>query len=276
MKFSALKSEIFLISLAIFCQCFSYADWYFIKTIFNVVDVEHAHLVLDNFLPFWFLIYFVGKLIGTYCFGKLAQTFSYFKIMRFISFIYIAAVFLILIVLVRGQDFYSSYQTLYCACFLTSLPFYALSIFSAMYFFDKYPPSQHILIGSSIVFAILSTRFFISLLDECSVIWTYKICVCICSNNYVFIVIYLCLRWKALCAIFALCQNNSKTVFPFFCSKTKLRLYSRWMELRLFLPLLFFSALHEKYLCNWSLQNRRNVYLLNSSNVWFVSSNSSV
>ncbi len=159
MKFSALKSEIFLISLAIFCQCFSYADWYFIKTIFNVVDVEHAHLVLDNFLPFWFLIYFVGKLIGTYCFGKLAQTFSYFKIMRFISFIYIAAVFLILIVLVRGQDFYSSYQTLYCACFLTSLPFYALSIFSAMYFFDKYPPSQHILIGSSIVFAILSSRF---------------------------------------------------------------------------------------------------------------------
>jgi hypothetical protein len=157
-KISALKSDIFLISLAIFCQCFSYADWYFIKTIFDVVDAKHAHLVIDDFLPYWFLIYFIGKLAGTYCFGKMTQSFSYFKITRFISFIYLAAVFLILVVLVRGQDFYSSYQTLYCACFLTSLPFYALTILSAMHLFDRHPSSQHIIIGTSIVFAIFSSR----------------------------------------------------------------------------------------------------------------------
>jgi hypothetical protein len=163
-KISVLKSEILLISLAIFCQCFSYADWYFIKTIFNVVDAEHAHLVLDDFSPFWFFIYFVGKLMGTYCFGKMTQSLNYFKIMRFISFIYLAAVFLILIVLVRGQDFYSSYQTLYCTCFLTSLPFYALTILSAMYLFERHPPSQHSLIGSSIVFAIFSSCILFRLL----------------------------------------------------------------------------------------------------------------
>jgi hypothetical protein len=144
--------------LAIFCQCFSYADWYFIKTIFDVVDVKHAHLVLDDFLPFWLMIYFIGKLIGAYYFGKMTQSSIYFKIMRFISFIYLAAVFLILIVLVKGQDFYSSYQTLYCACFLTSLPFYVLPILSSMYFFDRYPPSRHILIGTSIIFALFFSR----------------------------------------------------------------------------------------------------------------------
>ncbi len=159
-----LKSEIFLISLAIFCQCFSYADWYFLKTIFDVVDAKHAHLVIDDFLLYWFIIYFIGKLAGTYCFGKMTQSLNYCKIMRFISFIYLAAVFLVLIVLVRGQDFYSSYQTLYCACFLTSLPFYALTILSAMYLFERHPPSQHILIGTSILFAIFSARFLFRLL----------------------------------------------------------------------------------------------------------------
>ncbi|MEI7494537.1 MAG: hypothetical protein WCJ92_08105 [Alphaproteobacteria bacterium] len=78
--------------------------------------------------------------------------------MRFISFIYLTAVFLILIILVMGQDFYSSYQTLYCACFLTSLPFYVLPILSAMYLFDKHHPSRHILIGTSIIFALFSSR----------------------------------------------------------------------------------------------------------------------
>ena len=78
-NYSMLKSEIFLISLAIFCQCFSYADWYFIKTIFDVVDAKHAHLVIDDFLPYWFLIYFIGKLAGTYCFGKMTQSLILFQ-----------------------------------------------------------------------------------------------------------------------------------------------------------------------------------------------------
>ncbi len=129
-----------------------------------MVDAKHAHLVLNDFLPFWLIVYFIGKLTGAYCFGKMTQSLNYFKIMRFISFIYLAAVFLVLIVLVRGQDFYSSYQTLYCACFLTSLPFYALTILSAMYLFERHPPSQHILIGTSILFAIFSARFLFRLL----------------------------------------------------------------------------------------------------------------
>ncbi len=123
-----------------------------------MVDAKHAHLVLDDFLPYWLMIYFIGKLIGAYCFGKMSQSLSYFKIMRFISFVYLAAAFLILIILVRRQDFYSSYQTLYCVCFLTSLPFYVLSFLSAMYLFDRHPPSRHILIGTSIIFALFTSR----------------------------------------------------------------------------------------------------------------------
>ena len=152
------KLEIFLISLAIFCQCFSYVDWYFIKTIFDVVDTKQAHLVIDVFLPYWLIVHSSGKLAGAYCFGKLLQQ-NYFKIMRYITLTFLGAVVLILIVLLREQDFYSSYRTLYPLCFLTSMPFYALPIISSIYLFDRHPPSQHILIGTSIIFAVFSSRF---------------------------------------------------------------------------------------------------------------------
>jgi hypothetical protein len=59
-----------------------------------VVDAKYAHLVLDDFLPLWFMIYFIGKLLGAYCFGKMAQSFNYFKIVRFISFMYFVVEFL--------------------------------------------------------------------------------------------------------------------------------------------------------------------------------------
>lgn len=154
-----MRSEVFLISLAIFCQCFSYADWYFIKLVFDVVDAKNAHLVIDDFLPYWFLIYFIGKLSGAYFFGKITQTLHYFKVMRLITLFYLAAVFLILIILMSGVDFYSSYKTLYFSCFLTSIPFYSLTVLSAMYLFDRYPSSQHALIASYIVFAIFAARF---------------------------------------------------------------------------------------------------------------------
>jgi len=153
------KLEIFLISLAIFCQCFSYVDWYFIKTIFDVVDTKQAHLVIDVFLPYWLIVHSSGKLAGAYCFGKLLQQ-NYFKIMRYITLTFLGAVVLILIVLLREQDFYSSYRTLYPLCFLTSMPFYALPIISSIYLFDRHPPSQHILIGTSIILLSLAQDFF--------------------------------------------------------------------------------------------------------------------
>ncbi|MEI7494043.1 MAG: hypothetical protein WCJ92_05545 [Alphaproteobacteria bacterium] len=151
-------SEIFLISLAIFCQCFSYVDWYFIKSIFDVVDTKQTHLVIDVFLPFWLVVHSGGKLAGAYFLGKLLQQ-NYFKIMHSITLIFLVAVVLISIVLFKGQSFYSSYQMLYSLCFLTSMPFYALPIISALYLFDRRPSSQHILIGTSIIFALFSSRF---------------------------------------------------------------------------------------------------------------------
>ena len=153
-----LKSEIFLISLATFCQCYACVDWYFIKTIFDVVDTKQTHLVIDVFLPFWVTVHSCGKLAGAYFFGKFIQQ-NYFKIMRSITLIFLVGVVLISIILFQGQSFYSSYQTLYFLCFLTSMPFYALPIISAIYLFDKHPPSQHILIGTSIIFALFSSRF---------------------------------------------------------------------------------------------------------------------
>ena len=152
------KSEIFLVSLAIFCQCFAYIDWYFIKTIFDVIDTKQTHLVIDVFLPYWVVVHSSGKLAGAYFFGKFIQQ-NYFKVMRFITLTFLVAVVLISIVLFKGQSFYSSYQMLYFLCFLTSMPFYALPIISAIYLFDKHPPSQHILIGTSIIFALFSSRF---------------------------------------------------------------------------------------------------------------------
>ena len=240
MKISALKSEIFLISLAIFCLKLCHLDWRTTKIIFNVVDTKHRHLVFDNFHPCWVIVYSIGKLAGAYFFGKLTQSLNYFKIMRYICLTYLVSSFLILIVLVSGQDFYASYKMLYFIRFLTALPYYVLPILSAMYLFDRYPPSQHILIAVSIIFA-----FFFSGL-------VFRLLISNFSDKYM--IIYCVFAAIIPCSVFRIYTYVEKYAVQYSSHSKKIEKSS---------PLSFVEKLNCAFIAvGWSLSNSYGHYFL--------------
>ncbi len=240
MKISALKSEIFLISLAIFCLKFGNLDWRPSKIIFNVVDTKHRYLVFDNFYPCWFIAGSIGKLVGAYFFGKLTQSLNYFKIMRYICLTYLVSSFLILIVLVSGQDFYASYKMLYFLRFLTALPYYVLPILSAMYLFDRYPASQHILIGASIIFA-----FFFSGI-------VFRLLINSFANHY--IIIY--------CVFVAIIPYSVFRIYT-YVEKYAVQYPSHSKKIEKSSPLSFVEKLNCTFIAvGWSLSNSYRKYFL--------------
>jgi hypothetical protein len=158
-NFSVLKSEIFLISLAIFCQCFSYIDSCFITNSFDDVGASSSKLVIDAFIFSWFIVSSAGKIAGACFFGKCADNFSFFTVMPLMTAFSLCHSILILIIVNLGGDFSVSYNPLYLVKFLSTCLLYATMILPAMYLFDRYSSSKRILIGACIMLAYFLSRF---------------------------------------------------------------------------------------------------------------------
>ena len=154
-----LKSDIFLISLAIFCQSFSYIDLYFITATFSALSPSSLNLVVDAFLFSWIIIASVGKITCAYFFGKFADKFSFFTVVRLMTAFSLCHSILILIIVNFGGDFYLTYKHLYVLKFLSACLIYATIILPAMYLFDRYSSSKRILIGAYIMLAYFFSRF---------------------------------------------------------------------------------------------------------------------
>jgi hypothetical protein len=67
------NSEIFLISLAIFCQSFFYLDWSFLANSFDAISATSSKHDVDTFLFSCFVVTFFGKIAGACFFGKCAE-----------------------------------------------------------------------------------------------------------------------------------------------------------------------------------------------------------
>ena len=154
-----LKSEIFLISLAIFCQSFSYIDSHYITATFSALSPSSLNLVVDAFLFGWVIIASVGKITGAYFFGKCADKFCFFAVMRLMTAFSLCSAILMLIIVIFGKDFYVFYKCLYIVKLLSGFLIYATIILPAMYLFDRYSSSKRILIGAYIMLAYFFSRF---------------------------------------------------------------------------------------------------------------------
>ena len=167
MKISELKSDIFLISLAIFCQSFFYLDWSFIANSFYAISATSSKHDVDTFLFSCFVVTFFGKIAGACFFGKCADKLSFFTVMQLMTAFSLCHSILILIIINFGEDFYIIYKSLYFLRLLRGCLPYATVILPAMYLFDRYSSSKRILAGTCIMLAYFLSRFVSSYAQVC-------------------------------------------------------------------------------------------------------------
>jgi len=153
------NSEIFLISLAIFCQSFFYLDWSFLANSFDAISATSSKHDVDTFLFSCFVVTFFGKIAGACFFGKCADKLSFFTVMQLMTAFSLCHSILILIIINFGEDFYVIYKSLYFLRLLSGCLLYATVILPAMYLFDRYSSSKRILVGTYIMLAYFSSRF---------------------------------------------------------------------------------------------------------------------
>ena len=151
--------DLLLIPLAIFFQHFSRTGLYFIKSKATPSDSASMLMMLSDsntsFLYYWFVIAFIGGVSGAYFFGRYANRNNFFKVMYLNSIVHIFFAVLIVFVCIIEEDFSNNYQIFYLVRFLYSFLGYILILLPAIYLFEKYKKSQHILISACIVLATL-------------------------------------------------------------------------------------------------------------------------
>ncbi|MEI7494041.1 MAG: hypothetical protein WCJ92_05535 [Alphaproteobacteria bacterium] len=134
-----------------------------ITSISDAVRATCPKQAVDAFLFSIFVFACFGKVAGACLFGKCADKLSFFTVMQLVTAFSLCRAIQLLIIVIFGKDFYVFYKCFYIIKLLSTFLLYATIILPAMYLFDRYASSKHILIGTYIMLAFLAGNFFLVL-----------------------------------------------------------------------------------------------------------------